>query len=172
MTPKNWIFIQYIYIYIYIFKKKNQYIYKPSKENQQDFFRSEKVLLNIFRSNWFISMLLAAWKFIILMWPNVFFFVLFFSWRNLCSVISFTLSTLPGIFKYTNFELFNCTDGIVPYSGFSGLNNSYIYIYIYIYICSNNRYILSTYFYIYPFKLSYWFYDIRWALINKSSLIN
>ena len=46
-------------------------------------------------------------------------------------MISFTLSSLPGIFKYSNFENFNCLDRIVPYSGFTGLKNIYIYIYIY-----------------------------------------
>ena len=35
---------------------------------------------------------------------------------------------LPGIFKYSNPELFNCQDGVVPYSR---LLNTRIYIYIY-----------------------------------------
>ena len=38
-------------------------------------------------------------KFIILKW-----LFLFFSWKDICSVILFTLSFLPGIFKYLNFE--------------------------------------------------------------------
>ena len=51
--------------------------------------------------------------------------------------ILFTLSSLPGIFKFDililNIFLFVLT-GSTPYSGFTGLNNIlYIYIYIYIY---------------------------------------
>ena len=43
----------------------------------------------------------------------------------------FILNSLPGIFKYSKFELFICTDRIVPYSRFTGLKNtSYIYIFI------------------------------------------
>ena len=58
--------------------------------------------------------------------------------------------------------------------------NVYIYIYIYIFwqhffISSNfveyNRYFLSTYFLVDPFKLPYWFCSIRRELIDIFSLI-
>ena len=57
----------------------------------------------------------------------------FFSRKNICSVNLFTMSSLPGIFKYSKFGWFICPDGIVPYSRFTGLKNT-LYIYIYIYI--------------------------------------
>ena len=46
-------------------------------------------------------------------------------------MILFPLSSLPGIFKYSNFELSNCPDGIA----FLWIYwiEEYIYIYIYIY---------------------------------------
>ena len=45
--------------------------------------------------------------------PNIDFFFL---------EIIFTLSPLPGIFRYSNLD--NCPDVIVPYSGFTGLKNT------------------------------------------------
>ena len=50
--------------------------------------------------------------------------------------------------------------------------NLYIYIYIYIYIWLNNRHFLSTYLYVHPFELLYWFSDIRRELVDKSSIIS
>ena len=56
----------------------------------------------------------------------------------------------------------------------------YIYIYIYIfgqhflveaYLMKQYRHFLSTYFYIYPCKLSYRCYDIRPELVNKPSYL-
>ena len=56
----------------------------------------------------------------------------------------------------------------------------YIYIYIYIHICifwqhffidtyliEYNRHFLSAYFFVNPFELPYWSYDIRWELVDK-----
>ena len=63
----------------------------------------------------------------------------------------------------------------------------YIYIYIHVHVCvcvfgqhsfvntfliEQNRYFLPTDFCIHPFKLQYWFYDNRWELVNKPSMIN
>ena len=45
-------------------------------------------------------------------------------------------------------------------------------IYIYIYMIEHNRYFLSTYFFVNPFKLTYWSYDIWWELVDKPSIIS
>ena len=49
---------------------------------------------------------------------------------------------------------------------FMTLPNIYIYIYF-----KHNRHFLSTYFIIYPFILPYWFYNIRWGLVDVSPII-
>ena len=61
------------------------------------------------------------------------------SWNNICSVNLFTLSSRPGIFKYSKFEWFTYLDRIVSYSGFTGLKNTYIYIYIYNLCCRSEE---------------------------------
>ena len=63
----------------------------------------------------------------------------------------------------------------------------YVWIYICIYMCvcvfgqhffintylnKQHRHPLSRHFFIYPFKLPYRFYGIRWALVNKPPMIN
>ena len=57
----------------------------------------------------------------------------------------------------------------------------YIYIYIYMhilaaflhwYIFEHNRHFLSAYFFVNPFELPYWSFDIRRELVDKSSIIN
>ena len=100
---------------------------------------SEEVLL-IFLEYWFISMLLTGWKWIYYL--NVtdyccFLFLFFFFEKKLFAQwILFTLSSLPGIFEFDILflNILFLLVGIIPYSGFTGLNNiSYIYIYIYIF---------------------------------------
>ena len=74
--------------------------------------------------------------------------VLFFL-KNYCSVMSVTLSTLPGKFKCSLNDFF-CPDGINPNFGLTGPNNTiYIYIYIYIYMCVCVCVCVYIYIYIY-----------------------
>ena len=42
---------------------------------------------------------------------------------------------------------------------------------LYIYLIKHNRHFLSTYFFVNPFKLLYWSYDIRWELVDKPPII-
>ena len=53
-------------------------------------------------------------------------------------------------------------------------NFTYIYIYIYkdTYFIEHNRIFLSTYIFVDPFELPYWYYDIRRELVDKSSIIS
>ena len=48
--------------------------------------------------------------------------------------------------------------------------NNYIYIYIYSWLNIMN--FLSIYFFVNPFELPYWSYDIRWELVDKPSIIS
>ena len=61
----------------------------------------------------------------------------------------------------------------------------YIYIYIYIYtwifwqhffidtyLIEHNRHFLPTYFFVHPFELPYWSYDIWQELVDKPSIIS
>ena len=66
------------------------------------------------------------------LFPSCYAFLKNSKW-NYCSVISVTLSSLPGKFKCSllNSFLVSCPDGITPNTGLTGPN---IYIYIYIYI--------------------------------------
>ena len=55
----------------------------------------------------------------------------------------------------------------------------YVYIYIYwqhfsinTYFIEHNKHFLSTYFFVNPYKLPYWSYDIRRELVDKSSIIS
>ena len=60
--------------------------------------------------------------------------------------ILFTLSSLPGLLKF-NILFLNILlvqIGIIPYSGFTRLNNIYIYIYIYIYMVQKPNYEYSS----------------------------
>ena len=41
-----------------------------------------------------------------------------------------------------------------------------------IWLCYNNRHFLSTYFFVYPFELSYWSYDIWREVVDKSYIIS
>ena len=51
--------------------------------------------------------------------------ILFFSLDYIiCYVHLFTLSSLPEILKFSKCEYFICPDGIVSYSGFTGVNNA------------------------------------------------
>ena len=67
----------------------------------------------------------------------IFFFFFFLEEKEIALWILFTLSPSPGLFKF-NIVFLNILlvlVGIVPNSGFTGLNTVlYIYIYIYIYI--------------------------------------
>ena len=56
--------------------------------------------------------------------------IIFFSYRNYCSVMSVTLSSLPGKSKCSLFSVFFGPDGITLNSGLTGPNNTCIYIYI------------------------------------------
>ena len=55
--------------------------------------------------------------------------------------------------------------------------HTHIYIYwqhffIHTYLIEHNRHFLSTYFFVNPFELPYWSYDIRWELVDNPSIIS
>ena len=81
-----------------------------------------------FLEHWFISMLLTGRKWIYHF--NVSAFGVVFKRKVFALWILFTLISLPGLFKF-NILFLNILlvlIGIIPYSGFTGLNNIYIYI--------------------------------------------
>ena len=102
---------------------------------------------------------------------NFFFFFTFsFYWS---ANISYLIKIVPSDFsiKFLYYKHFQIHRKDIIYLS--------IYIYIYwqhffidTYLIGHNRYFLSTYFFVNPFKLLYWSYDIRWELVDKPSIIS
>ena len=101
-------------------------------------------------------------------------YIYIYIWKRHLSSLLFTwLSYVKQTCLWYQFDWYVCVWFLVCIFGnkFSSIK-PWVLEDIYIYMTEHNRHFLSTYFFVNPFELPYWSYDIRWELVDKSSIIS